>query len=131
MILPFKDDIICNRGIQKFLVHEQFVDQRPKGGKIRMNKYELALVVSAKIEDDARTATVEKAKEYITRAGGSVTEVEEWGKKKLAYDIQHMSEGFYYFIQFDAASNVPALVEQDVRIMDNVLRFLCVRKDEA
>ena len=64
-----------------------------------MNKYELALVVSAKIEDDARTATVEKAKEYITRAGGTVTEVEEWGKKKLAYDVQKMSEAFYYFIQ--------------------------------
>ena len=95
-----------------------------------MSKYELALVVNAKIEDDARTAVVEKAKEYITRAGGTVTEVEEWGKKKLAYDIQKMSEGFFYFIQFDAESNVPALVEQDVRIMDNVLRFLCVRKDE-
>ncbi len=96
-----------------------------------MNKYELALVVSAKIEDDARTATVEKAKEYITRAGGTVTEVEEWGKKKLAYEVQKMTEGFYYFIQFDAAAEVPAAVEQDVRIMDNVLRFLCVRKDEA
>ena len=96
-----------------------------------MNKYELALVVSAKIEDDARTATVEKAKEYITRAGGTVTEVEEWGKKKLAYDIQHMSDAFYYFIQFDADTTVPAEVEQDVRIMDNVLRFLCVKKDEA
>ena len=96
-----------------------------------MNKYELALVVSAKIEDDARTATVEKAKEYITRAGGTVTEVEDWGKKKLAYEIQKMSEGYYYFIQFEAAGNVPAAVEQDVRIMDNVLRFLCVRKDEA
>ena len=96
-----------------------------------MNKYELALVVSAKIEDDARAAIVEKAKEYITRAGGTVTEVEDQGKKRLAYEIQHMTEGFYYFIQFDAESNVPALVEQDVRIMDNVLRFLCVRKDEA
>ena len=95
-----------------------------------MNKYELALVVSAKIEDDARTATVEKAKEYIQRAGGVVTEVEDQGKKKLAYDIQHMSEGFYYFIQFEAPSTTPAAVEQDVRIMDNVLRFLCVRKDE-
>ena len=95
-----------------------------------MNKYELALVVSAKIEDDARTATVEKAKEYITRAGGTVTEVEEWGKKKLAYDVQKMSEAFYYFIQLDAASDAPAKLEQDVRIMDNVLRFLCVRKDE-
>ena len=96
-----------------------------------MNKYELALVVNAKIEDDVRTATVERAKEYITRAGGTVTEVEEWGKKKLAYDIQNMSDGFYYFIQFEAESSVPAEVEQNVRIMDNVLRFLCVRKDEA
>ena len=96
-----------------------------------MNKYELALVVSAKIEDDARTATVEKAKEYITRAGGNITEVEETGQKRLAYEIQKMNEGYYYFIQFEAASTVPAAVEQDVRIMDNVLRFLCVRKDEA
>ena len=105
--------------------------QRPKGGKSSMNKYELALIVNAKIEDDVRTATVEKAKEYITRAGGTVTEVEEWGKKKLAYEIQKMSDGFYYFIQFEAASDVPAQLEQNVRIMDNVLRFLCVRKDEA
>ena len=96
-----------------------------------MNKYELALVVSAKIEDDARTATVEKAKDYIVRAGGTVTEVEDWGKKKLAYDLQTISDGYYYFIQFEAEATVPAAVEQDVRIMDNVLRFLCVRKDEA
>lgn len=103
---------------------------RDQKEEIRMNKYELALVVSAKIEDDARTATVEKAKEYITRAGGTVTEVEDWGKKKLAYEVQKMTEGYYYFIQFDAEPTVPAAVEQDVRIMDNVLRFLCVRKDE-
>ncbi len=103
---------------------------RDQKEEIRMNKYELALVVSAKIEDDARTATVEKAKEYITRAGGTVTEVEDWGKKKLAYEVQKMTEGYYYFIQFDAEPTAPAAVEQDVRIMDNVLRFLCVRKDE-
>lgn len=96
-----------------------------------MNKYELALVVNAKIEDDARTATVEKAKEYITRFGGTVTEVEDWGKKRLAYEVQKMREGFYYFIQFEAEPTVPAQIEQNVRIMDNVLRFLCVKKDEA
>lgn len=96
-----------------------------------MNKYELALVLNAKIEDDARAATLERAKEYITRAGGTVTEVEEWGKKRLAYEVQKMNEGYYYFIQFEADTKVPAAVEQDVRIMDNVLRFLCVRKDEA
>ena len=94
-----------------------------------MNKYELALVVSAKIEDDARTATVEKAKEYITRAGGTVTEVEDWGKKRLAYEVQKMNEGYYYFIQFEAAGTAPAVVERNVRIMDNVLRFLVVKKE--
>ena len=94
-----------------------------------MNKYELALIVSAKIEDDARAAVVEKAKEYITRLGGTVTEVEDWGKKKLAYEIQKMHEGFYYFIQFEADAQCPAEVERHVRIMDNVLRYLVVRKD--
>ena len=94
-----------------------------------MNKYELALVVSAKIEDDARTAVVEKAKEYITRAGGTVTEVEEAGKKRLAYEIQHMTEAFYYFIQFEADATAPAEIERHVRIMENVIRYLCVRQE--
>ena len=91
-----------------------------------MNKYELALVVNAKIEDDARAEVVEKAKDYITRLGGTITNVDEWGKKRLAYEIQKMREGFYYFIQFDANADVPAQLEENVRIMDNVLRFLCV-----
>lgn len=96
-----------------------------------MNKYELALVVNAKIEDDARAAVVEKAKDCITRAKGVITEVEEWGKKRLAYEIQKMNDGFFYFIQFDAPAAAPAEVESQMRIMDNVLRYLCVRKDEA
>ena len=94
-----------------------------------MNKYELALIVSAKIEDDARAAVVEKAKEYITRFGGTVTEVEDWGKKKLAYEIQKMHEGFYYFIQFEADATAPAEIESHMRIMDNVLRYLVVKKE--
>lgn len=95
-----------------------------------MTKYELALVVSAKIEDDAREATVEKAKGYITRFGGTISEVEEWGKKKLAYEIQHQTEGYFYFIQFEAETTAPGELERRVRIMDNVLRYLCVKKDE-
>mgnify|MGYP000845680789 CR=1 FL=1 len=94
-----------------------------------MNKYELALVVNAKIEDEERAATVEAAKELITRFGGTVTNVEDWGKKRLAYEIQKMNEGYYYFIQFDADSNVPVEIEQRVRIMEKVIRYLCVRKD--
>ena len=64
-----------------------------------MNKYELALVVNAKIEDEARNKVLEDVKGLVTRFGGTITDVEEWGKKKLAYEIQKMSEGFYYFIR--------------------------------
>ena len=94
-----------------------------------MNKYELAVVVSAKVEDDVRLATLEKAKALVERFGGQITEVEDWGKKRLAYEIQHMKEGFYYFIQFQADAACPAEIEKRIRIMDNVIRYLCIRKD--
>ena len=94
-----------------------------------MSKYELALVVNAKIEDEAREAVVEKAKGYVARYGGTVTEVEEWGKKRLAYEVQKMREGFYYFIQFEADATCPAEVERLVRIMDNVMRYFVVKKE--
>ena len=55
-----------------------------------MNKYELAVVVNAKIEDDERAQVIEKVKALITRFGGNVTDVDEWGKKRLAYEIQKM-----------------------------------------
>ena len=94
-----------------------------------MNKYELAVVVSAKIEDEARAEVIEKAKELVARFGGNVTDVEEWGKKRLAYEIQKMKEGYYYFIHFEAEASVPGEVEKRIRIMDNVLRYLCVRQE--
>ena len=96
-----------------------------------MSKYELTVVVSAKIEDDERAAVVDKCKALIERFGGTITNVDEAGKKRLAYEIQKMKEAFYYFIQFDAETTAPAEIESRVRIMDNVVRFLCVRNDEA
>ncbi len=95
-----------------------------------MNKYELALVVSAKLDNDARAAVVERAKGYISRHDGVVGEVEEWGKRKLAYEIQKQTEAYYYFIQFEGESDCPNELEKRMRIMDNVLRYLVVRKDE-
>ena len=94
-----------------------------------MNKYELAVVLSAKLEDEERAAALEKVKGYITRFGGTIADIDEWGKKRLAYEIQKMKEAYYFFIQFDADATVPAEVEKRVRIMDNVIRFLCVRRD--
>ena len=94
-----------------------------------MNKYELTVVVSAKLDDEGRTAEVEKVKALIEKFGGRITKIEEAGKKKLAYEIQKMKEGFYYFIQFEADATAPAEIERHVRIMENVIRYLCVRQE--
>ena len=95
-----------------------------------MNKYELAVVVSAKIEDEERAAVIEKVKALIERFGGNVTNVDEWGKKRLAYEVQKMREAFYYFIQFEGEATVPAEIESRIRLMENVVRYLVVRQDE-
>lgn len=94
-----------------------------------MNKYELAVVLDAKVEDEVRTNTLEKVKELVSRCKGNITNVDEWGKRRLAYEIQKMNEGFYYFIQFEAEADTPAEIESRIRIMDNVIRYLCVRQE--
>ena len=96
-----------------------------------MSKYELAVVVSAKLEDEERVALIEKVKELIARFGGNVTKVDDWGKKKLAYEIQKMNEAFYYFVYFESENtDCPNEMEAQMRIMDNVLRYLVVKEDE-
>jgi small subunit ribosomal protein S6 len=94
-----------------------------------MNKYELCVVVSAKLEDEARAELVERIRDMISRHEGNVTDVDEWGKKRLAYEIEKMHEAFYYFIHFEAEPTAPAQIESRMRIMDGVLRYLCVRQD--
>ncbi|MBQ9333178.1 MAG: 30S ribosomal protein S6 [Lachnospiraceae bacterium] len=95
-----------------------------------MHKYELAVVLNAKLEEDDKVASLDKVKALIERFGGQITNVDDWGKKKLAYEIQKMNEGFYYFIQFDAEATAPSEIESRIRIMDNVIRYLIVRADE-
>ena len=95
-----------------------------------MNKYELCIVLNAKLEDEQRNAEIEKIKTYVSRFGGSVIEpIEEWGKKKFAYEIQDMNEGYYYFISFTGEKKTPGELENSVRIMENVVRFLIVKQE--
>lgn len=94
-----------------------------------MSKYELAVVVSAKLEDDARAEVIEKVKALVTRFGGNITDVDEWGKKRLAYEIQKMKEAYYYFIHFESETTTPGEIEERIRIMDGVVRYLCVKQE--
>ena len=96
-----------------------------------MNKYEIAVVLSAKLEDEERAAIIERIKVLVERFGGNVTSVDDWGKKRLAYEIQKMNEAYYYFIYFESENtDCPNEMEQQLRIMDGVIRYLVVREDE-
>ena len=94
-----------------------------------MNKYELAVVVSAKIEDEDRAATIEKGKEYITRFGGTVTEVDEWGKRRLAYLINKEAEAYYVLYNFKSDAEFPAELDRIYKITDGILRSLIIKKE--
>ena len=94
-----------------------------------MNKYELAVVLSTKLDDEAKQAEFNKVTELLARFGGTVEKVDDWGKRRLAYEIKKETEGFYSFITFDAEPTAPAEIESRLRIMENVLRYLIIRKD--
>ena len=97
-----------------------------------MTKYEICVVLSQALEENERQSEIEKIKAYITRFGGEVEDaVDEWGKKRLAYEIKHMKEGYYYFIKFNAPKDAPKQITGFVRIMENVIRFLIVKRDAA
>jgi len=94
-----------------------------------MQKYELVVVLSGALEDDERSAAMERVSGYITRFGGNITNVDDWGKKKLAYEIQKMSEAYYTVVTFEAPLEAPAQIEENIRIMEQVVRFLIVKQE--
>lgn len=95
-----------------------------------MNQYELALVINGKLSDELRDEALEKVKALVERFEGKLVKVDDWGKRRLAYEIQKVKEGFYYFITFESPASTPAQVESRIRIMETVLRFLIVKVEK-
>ena len=94
-----------------------------------MHKYEMAVVLRPDLDEETKAAESQKVMDLITRFGGTLEKVDDWGKRRLAYEIQKVNEGFFSFISFDADSTAPAELESRMRIMETVLRSLIVRKD--
>ena len=94
-----------------------------------MAKYETMMVTTANLDEEASNALINKFKNLIA-ANGTIDSVDDWGKKRLAYEIQKAKEAFYYFIKFESEnSDCSNEVEAHIRIMEPVIRYLCVRQD--
>lgn len=96
--------------------------------KINAN-YEVVYIVDPAVGEEAIAATVEKFK-ALTEAHGTVTEVNTWGKRHLAYPINDLNEGYYVFMSFTSEASFPAELDRVLRITDGVIRSLIVCKDE-
>lgn len=94
-----------------------------------MNKYESVIILSANATEDATVAFGEKMKELIS-ANGELTNVEEWGKKTLAYEIKKQKEGYYILFTFDAKPEFIAEFERVLRLDEIVLKHIVIKLEK-
>ncbi len=92
-----------------------------------MNKYELIYIIDTAVEEAARKELIEKFNGIITANGGEVVKVEEWGKRRLAYAIDYKTEGYYVYVGFNGASELPKELSRNFGINENVIRSQIVK----
>ena len=95
-----------------------------------MRRYELMLLFRPDLEDDKLQAAVEKVTRAIVGAGGALTKVSPWGKRRLAYDIKHFREASYFLIHFDIAPSEVRGIERGILITEEILRHLVTVLEE-
>lgn len=93
-----------------------------------MNKYEALFILSPTLEEEKRNVAIERFK-AIVETNGEVVNVDEWGSRKLAYEIEKQKEGYYVLMEFNADPNLPKELERNFRISDFVMRFMVTRKE--
>jgi small subunit ribosomal protein S6 len=94
-----------------------------------MRKYETIFVLQTGLEEEKRNALIEKFKGIINN-DGEVVKVDEWGNRRLAYEINKMREGYYVFVDFKANTTLPAELERNFKIADEVIRYITVNREE-
>jgi len=94
-----------------------------------MNKYEALYIIKPNLEEEARKTVIEKFK-GIAETVGEVSEVNEWGIRKLAYEIQNFKEGYYVLMNFKAPEDLPTEIERNFKISDDVVRYMVMKIEE-
>ena len=94
-----------------------------------MNKYETLYIISPTVDEEATKGLVEKFSNLVS-GHGELEKVEEWGRKKLAYEVQDQKEGYYVLMNFSANPDFPAELERNFKIKDGILKYMVIKKDK-
>lgn len=95
-----------------------------------MRQYETMFILNSTLESEQTSELVQKYQSLISNQGGQIDELQEIGKRRLAYEIEDNREGFYVLVQYSAGTDVSKELERLMRIDENVLRYLTVRVGE-
>lgn len=94
-----------------------------------MRNYEVVIIVSSTMEETALNSIVEKIKGWITDSGGTITGVDNWGKRRMAYAIRKQRDGQYVLFKVQMNPNFSAELERNIRLMEPVMRFMIINTD--
>lgn len=94
-----------------------------------LNSYETIFIIDASLDEENTLVLKDKFVSLI-EANGELESVDEWGKRKLAYEINDKTEGVYYLVNFKADSDFPKELDRQYKITDGILRTIIIRKDE-
>lgn len=94
-----------------------------------MNKYELVYILKSNVEEEKRTQLLDKFRGII-EADGSIENVDEWGNRRLAYEINKINEGYYVLINFDSGTDVPKELSRNLKIADEVIRHMIIKVEQ-
>ncbi|MBC7765784.1 MAG: 30S ribosomal protein S6 [Hyphomonadaceae bacterium] len=94
-----------------------------------VNKYEVVIIINTAIGEEEVATLVEKFKSLIASAG-TIDKADEWGKRRLAYPINDLNEGYYLLVDFSSEASLPKELERVLKITDGILRSMIIRKDE-
>ncbi|MBC9783642.1 30S ribosomal protein S6 [Heliobacterium chlorum] len=95
-----------------------------------MREYEAMLLIRPNMEEEAFQGVVDKFVNLITQQGGEIVKADKWGKRRLQYEIKKLKEAFYVLITFKGEPAVAHELDRVMRISDDIVRFLVIRKDE-
>jgi small subunit ribosomal protein S6 len=92
-----------------------------------MNNYEVLYILNSEQDDEVIAGQADKFSNLVTANGGEVVSVDKWGRRRLAYPINFKNEGYYVLMNIKAGSDLPAELERNFRISDEVVRYIVVR----
>jgi small subunit ribosomal protein S6 len=97
---------------------------------MKTNTYESAVIINAALDDEQIEGIISRIKEFLTNNGGEIREIENWGRKRLAYMINKSKIGYYAIFRFNAPTNIISKLERNYALDEHILRYLTISLDK-